>query len=144
MNRKNLLFVVAFAMGVIVTKLVMGNALTHEEKFAIFKDDLSKQTDKIVAMIQANPTADGVESAHRILIDATPRLKKQIADLKTLEHSSIRYTTLRQFEHSIVENRNKFKVLPARNLAVRVAAKTDAQFLSAMQKLLNDYQSIIR
>jgi signal transduction protein with GAF and PtsI domain len=144
MKRKHLLFVVAFAMGVIVTMLVTGNALTHEDKFAIFKDDLSKVTDKIVTTIQANPTAEGVATAHGILNQATPRLKQQISDLKALEQSNIRYTTLRQFEYSIVENRNKFKVLATKNEGVKVASRTDKQFVSGMQKLFDDYKSIIR
>ena len=143
MKRKNLWLVGAFALGVIVTKLLSGDFVTHEDKFALFNEDLTRETDKIVARIQANPTAAGVACAHKILTDATPRLKQEISDLKALEQSNVPYVTLKQFRTNIIENRNKFMALQTKNLAVQVAAKTDAQFLSAMQMLLNDYKSII-
>ena len=135
------------ALVVIVGLMALSTLIvkTHklESRFDLFINDLDEVTDELVKGINDNPTLDGIVQARLILNTRKAGLKQKLDALKTVKATQVSAQTLTQFHQSIEGNGKKIYDLFIHHPALLKAEK-DPQFKEQMEKLIDDYKSIIR
>jgi predicted component of type VI protein secretion system len=100
-----------------------------------FSSDFEKVTNDIVAKIEANPTAQGVDEALAVLDGRKADLKTKWAAIKDARGAQVSSDVQKSLEDSLKRSAEKMSGLTAKI--------TDSDAATKLQKLITDWKDIV-
>lgn len=111
------------------------SGISKDAEVSAFMTEFEKVTDDMVAKINSNPTAAGVDDAQKMLDGKKAALRKQFEGIKDAVGIQVSADTKKKFEDSMTKNGEKIAGLAGKVSDPAMAAK--------IQKLMKDYTDII-
>ena len=112
-----------------------------DAEFEAFITDFDAVTKDVVAKIDANPTAAGIDEAHKAFTAKKPALRSKFESLKSARGMQVSEAVQKKFADSLVNNMKALADVRVKNM---MKWAMDKEATDKFNALMTDYQETIK